>query len=551
MKKLLSLVLAVMLVFSAMPALADDMPADDLTKHRSMTAFLAVDDYRYFGTKDQSPVMQYLMEKYNFSIEFQHPVTNGETEAFNNMLGSGFYTDLMEITYSTQTPANLYEDDVIIDLAPYIETYMPNYYAYLNDPANIKVKQAMYDDQGHCFTITTEAGDGTPYVGWGGMVYRRDILETMTGGNVAFPSGNDEPITVADWEYMLELMKQYFTASGLPDTACLMLPWQGYFPTGELVAGFGCSGGWQVKDGVVSYGTTTPEFYNYLVKMHEWYEKGYIYQDFASRVNDLFFQPNPALVYGGSAGVFFGGNWQLAGKMSMPEYGLNMDVRAASAPVDEANGQTTAFPTLALYAASGVTSTSGAWCVSTSCSKENMIRFMTWADFLFTDEGAMMKKHGFTGELAAADPLYVELGLEKGTYWFDENGEFQVDPKTTDGSLEMTGLNGNRLPGRNINKYEYERTEQVWLDANAVWTRYGDAGDFPVSAVGTAKEEAELADYYATFNDYQNSMVVKFIMGTEELTPESYAAYVKQMNKFGVEESIKIKQAIYDRFMAR
>ena len=44
-------------------------------------------------------------------------------------------------------------------------------------------------------------------------------------------------------------------------------------------------------------------------------------------------------------------------------------------------------------------------------------------------------------------------------------------------------------------------------------------------------------------------MVVKFIMGTEELTPESYNAYVEQMNKFGVEDSIRIKQGIYERFM--
>lgn len=260
MKKLLSLVLAAMMLLTVMPALADDMPADDLSKHRSMTAFLAMDDYRYFATKDQSPVVQYLMDKFNFSIEFQQPPVGDETNSFNQMLGGGMYTDLMEISYSTQSPSILYADGVIIDLAPYLETYMPNYYAYLQDPANKKVKDAMFDADGHCFTITTEATDGTPYVGWGGMVYRRDILETMTGGNVAFPSGNNEPITVADWDYMLELMYNYVTMTGMPDTAALILPWQGYFPTGELVAGFGCSGGWQVIDGKVSYGPTTPEF---------------------------------------------------------------------------------------------------------------------------------------------------------------------------------------------------------------------------------------------------------------------------------------------------
>lgn len=141
----------------------------------------------------------------------------------------------------------------------------------------------------------------------GGLVYRRDILETMTGGNVAFPSGSEEPTTIADWEYMLELMKQYFTAAGLPDYACLILPATGYFSTGELISGFGIGGTDYLKeDGSVGYGIAEDNFYNYLVKMKEWYAKGYIYADFAGRSQDLFYLPNTALTYGGSAGIWFG-----------------------------------------------------------------------------------------------------------------------------------------------------------------------------------------------------------------------------------------------------
>ena len=550
MKKMLSLVLSLLLLLGILPAYAEAMPADDLTQHRSMTAFLQMDDYQYFGTKDESPVVRYLMDKFNFSIEFQQPPVGGESEGFNNMLGSGMYTDLMEITYSSQLPSVLYNDGVIIDLAPYLETYMPNYYAYLHDPTHNDVYKAMYDSEGHCFTITTEARDDTPNPNWGGMVYRRDILETMTGGNVAFPSGNDEPMTVADWDYMLELIKTYLDATGMNDTAPLILPYQGYFNTSELVIGFGCSGNWQVTDGQVAFGPTTHEFYNYLCKMREWYEKGYIYQDFASRVNDLFYQPNMALTYGGAAGVFFGGYWQLGDKMSMPEYGLNMEIRPASAPVDTEHGLETAFPSLTLLANSGVTSNTGAWCVSTSCSKENMIRFMTWADYLLTEEGGMMKTYGLTGEAAAADPLYQQLGLEKGTYWFDENGEYQHDPRTVTNEIDPIGLSGARLPGLNIKKYSYALTEQSWLDADKVWCRYGDSGDYPVNAHGTAEEESRLADYYNTYTDYMNSIIVKFIMGTEELNEETFAAYVEQMNRFGIDEATTLKQQIYDQYMS-
>ena len=305
-----------------------------------------------------------------------------------------------------------------------------------------------------------------------------------------------------------------------------------------------------MKDGQVAFGPTTHEFYNYLCKMREWYEKGYIYQDFASRVNDLFYQPNMALTYGGAAGVFFGGYWQLGDKMSMPEYGLNMEIRAASAPVDTEHGLETAFPSLTLLASSGVTSNTGAWCVSTSCSKENMIRFMTWADYLFSEEGGMLKTYGLTGEAAAADPLYQQLGLEKGTYWFDENGEYQHDPRTVTNEIDPIGLSGARLPGLNIKKYSYALTEQSWLDADKIWCRYGDSGDYPVNAHGTAEEESKLADYYNTYTDYMNSIIVKFIMGTQDLNEETFAAYVDQMNKFGISEATKLKQEIYDRYMS-
>ena len=148
--------------------------------------------------------------------------------------------------------------------------------------------------------------------------------------------------------------------------------------------------------------------------------------------------------------MFFGGYWQMEEKMSNPEYGLNMMVKALPSPLDTEHGETGDFGTMGMDG--GFSGTTGVWAVSTKCSMENMIRFMTWSDYLFTEEGSMIKKNGFTGELAAADSLYQELGLEKGMYWFDENGNYVQDERLLTGEIEGTGLNGNRLPGKNANK---------------------------------------------------------------------------------------------------
>ena len=86
------------------------------------------------------------------------------------------------------------------------------------------------------------------------------------------------------------------------------------------MAGFGIGGLQYVEDGTVKYGISQDAFYDYLTKMKEWYSQGYIYSDFASRTDDMFFLPNTALTYGGAAGVWYGITDNIGDSMSLPEY---------------------------------------------------------------------------------------------------------------------------------------------------------------------------------------------------------------------------------------
>ena len=51
--------------------------------------------------------------------------------------------------------------------------------------------------------------------------------------------------------------------------------------------------------------------------------------------------------------------------------------------------------------------------------------------------------------------------------------------------------------------------------------------------------------------DYANGMIAKFIMGKEELTPETFQAYLDQLEALGLSDYLAIRQAAYDRFTAR
>ena len=553
MKKLLACILALMMALTMVGA---SLAEDDLSEHVTVTLWLFPDDYTYYSNYSDNPVVQYLNEKFNMTMDFQIPPMGSEQDQFNLMIGTGEYTDFFEITYSQDNTAVLYEDGVIIDLAPYVEQYMPNFKAFLNDPANVDVYNALYDPDGHLFTLPSALRVPDEVVQWGGMVYRRDIVDTMTGGYVFFPSGNEEPTTVEDWEYMLELMKQYFEAAGFKDYAPLILPSNGMFTTGELLSGFGAAGDFYVVNGEVKYGPTTQEFYNYLVKMHEWYEKGYIYKDFASRTTDLFYLPNTALTYGGAAGMWFGLSSQLGGAMSMPEYGLIFDVRGLSAPLDTANGQDgSQSGTIALITERANSNSSG-WVCSTLCSEEKLIRFLTMADSMYTEEGGMLSEYGLDAAHGSAEnSLYVQLGIGDGSYSFDENGQFHwhplLDAKVTESPLQQIGINGLRLPGLQMVEYANASNNDETLAANVRWTLYGTGNNYPSSAFATADESNTLTMNQSTYTDYLNTMVPKFISGTEELTEESFARFVERMNNLGVAENTQIRQAIYDRHTSR
>ncbi len=553
LKKMLACILALLLVLTG--SVAAFAAADDLSNHVTVTMWLFPDDYTYYSSYNDNPVVQYLNEKFNMTMGFEMPPMGSEQNSFNMMMSTGEYTDVIEVTYSQDSTASLFQTGTIRDLAPYVDQYMPNFKAFLSDPANVDVYNALYDPEGHLFTIPAALRVPDEVVQWGGMVYRRDIVETMTGGYVFFPSGNEEPTTVEDWEYMLELMKQYFEAAGFRDYAPLILPYNGYFSTGELENGFGAAGDFYVVDGEVKYGPATKEFYNYLVKMHEWYEKGYIYKDFASRTTDVFYLPNTALTYGGAAGIWFGLSSQLAGQMSMPEYGLIMDVRGLSAPLDAANGQDGSQSGTMTLISDRANSNQSGWVVSSQCTDEKLIRFLTMADYLFTEEGGMLTEYGLDKDHGSADnSLYVQLGIADGAYSFDENNTFHwhplLDENVTETPLARVGVNGQRLPGLIMVKYANESNADYTLAANARWTMYGTGNNFPSSAYATADESNILTEKSTTYTDYLNEMVPKFITGSETLTEETFQNFVNTLMSRGVEDCLKIRQEIYNRHVA-
>ena len=499
----------------------------------------------YYSSYSDNPVVQYMNKKFNMTLSFEQPAAGTESDALNLMFGTGEYTDLIDAAHYTGSISQLYEDGIIVNIADYLD-YMPNLKKLLD--SDEVFRKNSYDDQGRLLKIPV-IKDSDPVM-WGGMVYRRDILDTMTNGKIQFPSGNVDPTTIEDWDYMLPLMKQYFENSEMADYAILILPATGYFEVGNLVNSFGTGGSYYVKDGTVKFGPVEDGFYNYLKKMNEWYKAGYIYKDFATRTNDPFYFPNNALTYGNSAGVWFGISGQFASALSMPDSGLNVDVEGMADPIDTATG-VTAAPN---YLYTPYNQQTGGAMVSSSC--ENIERLMTTMDFLYTEEASYMKGYGLDKEHGSAEnEIYKKLDMEDGAFTLAEDGTFALNKNLAAMGGPVTdqgALSGVRLPGLASEKYNLQFASKEQIAAEKKWLMYQDSSmTLPYSLSRTSEEDATYTTNQANIRDYMNTTIVKFILGTEELNDQSWADFKVQIETFGLQDNLTIQQAAYERYLAR
>lgn len=406
----------------------------DLSENLTISAWVHTDDNEdgYLTDTNENPALAFVSEKFNVSFEWQIPPTGSESEQMNLMIGSGDYTDVFDSTFSQQTCQELYENGVIQDLTSYVEQYMPNYMAYIE--SNEIAKKSAYTDDDKIVYIPTVSNE--PQLNWGGLMYNRQILEDLTEGNVAFPSGEDEPTTVEDWEYMLDLMKQHYEGSGLTDYAALILPANGMLNTNE------------------------------------------------------------------SVGTFTGG-----------------------------------------------------WVVSSACDEEKLIRWLQVCDYLFSEEGSMIKSYGLTKEQAGENEVYKTLGMEDGAYWFDENEEFVYnpvsDPFSADMQVKENQLRIQRLPGISNFTYYNEKSNEESQKANEVWLSNGYSSCLPAGVTLTVEESATNSPLQTAWTDYVNAMVPKFIMGTEELSEESFERFRNQVKSLGMDTTIELYQTAYERYQSK
>ncbi len=479
-------------------------------------------------------------------VDFISPPAGSENDHFNTLMATNELPDVFSLARCSETAAQLYEENLILDLSDYIQSYMPNYTAWLD--ANPSYASQMTFGGKHL--VLFEISDG-PHEAWDGYVYRRDWIaqygknpktgEPFTGGwtdeahttwedDVVFPSGGSDPIYISDWEWMFEIFDEAMADLGITDGYAFQNYYAGFMQTGDLVSGFGggCSS-YYLEDGKATYGAKSDNFRAFLQCMNHWYEEGWMNQNFEENSADrMFTSVDTPTVFAGKVGLWLGYTHQIGNELDNGgEFTSGICVYGARQPINDIYGgpeQQNKEPNM-FYQNSVI---SPGMCINASIDKEKLPVLMTAMDYLYSREGSLLRNFGFSDELMheLQDPFYLEYNLPDGTYSITkEDGEEIIhvnrDRDAVDGLgvaadlIRVTGLTANRNVDQGYNPVQAHGYSEVM--AYQATAMIGSQ----VTAQLSSEQSTEASTITANLNTYLYQAVPDFITGRKDIDDDA------------------------------
>lgn len=437
-----------------------------------------------------------------------------ETAADDFMLrcASGDLTDMVQNGASQYTGggAKAIEDEVLLDLLPLIEEHTAHYYEIMNSDPNIY--KNVVNDEGQ---VPALIGMYTDYYYTDqGFWIRQDILDK---------TGLSAPTTVAELDEVLAAFKSL----GLTDGLVVLS--QGN--CNLLQVAYGASD--YMADGQVQPAALTDNYKDYLKKMREYYEAGYINVDFVT-YTESDTKPPEDVIYNDMGGIFNEDVASISGYLNnAPTQGFDLQP-LAQIRLNEGDKLNTGY--IGVKAADKY-----ALSISTQCS--DPVLAIQYMDYLFSDEGYVLANYGIEGE----------------TYTV-ENGEYQFtdlilnNPQGFDWQLCQSLYINPGFPcltDLGVQELTYTDAQKAavptWVDGfdsneqtmpNQNWLSY------------TTEESQRKADLQTDIETYQEEMRLKFITGQLDIDAE-WDNYCSTLESMGIHEMEEITQAAVTRYLEK
>ena len=556
---------------------------------------------------------------------FQVPISGSETDNFNTMMSTGEYTDIIDLAMSTDTAATMVDEGTLLDITDYVEKYMPHYIEYLDKNPEQKALLTHEDENGDTRYYEIGAIKEENDVPWGGYMYRRDWLveyaqptayvwdwdsdyvkenghpavtpleDAQASGNmegwkanevteftssegedpkndytdnVIFPSGTSDPLTISDWEWMLDAFKKAIDDkgfSGNTDAYCTTVYYPGFFGMGDLVSSFGGGTGVWSKDADqnVYFSGTSDNFKTYLECLNTWYNNGWMDTRFETRASDMFFSINQTGTAQGQVGLFYGTAASLGDAIRVTcadsEDQQKAYVMPCAVPINDKYGtdeQKYKEPD-AFYQGSRIAGRIGITEALEDKSEDTIAALFTFLDWMYTREGALTRSVGLSQEqidsVDLENNLYEEYGIEGGAYDVSENEDgktvytFHYDTSGDLGNaLKFTRMVvGAELTGAGADiDYVFDKGEsKVHQLATEQWTKYtSTASLYDYNNQFTTEQNDIYSDINQSVNDYMNQNTPNLIKNGLD----GWDAYVEGINALHPEELTEVYQEVMD-----
>ena len=453
-----------------------------------------------------------LAEATGVRLEITAVSTETASDDFMLRCASGDLTDMVQnaATQYTGGGAKAIEDDVIMDLLPLIDEYTVNYYNIIYSDPNIY--KNLVNDEGQ---VPSLIGMYTDYYYTDqGFWIRQDILD-KTGLSI--------PKTVPELDAVLDAFKNL----GLTDSLVVLSEGK----CDLLEVAYGASD--RLVDGKIQPGALTDNYRDYLKKLHEYYQKGYISVDFVT-YNESDTKPPQDVVFNDMAGIFKEDVAAIAGYLNStntPGFDLQP---MGQIRLNEGDRLDTGF--IGVKAADKYSLS-----ISTQCSDPKLaIQYM---DYLFSEEGHMLANYGIEGEtytMENGQPQFTDLILNnpQGFDW-QLCQSLYINP----GFPCLTDLSVQEMTYTDAQK----TAVPTWVEAydssdetmpNERWLSY------------TTEESQHKADLQNDIETYQTEMRLKFITGQLDIDAE-WDNYCAALEGMGIHTMEQINQAAVDRYLEK
>lgn len=460
---------------------------------------------------------QYMEEATNIHFELNAISFLQVSDTFNIMIASQEYGDFIKgfENYYKNGADDAVEQDIVIDLMPYIDNELSAYKDALNQDKDLWMYTL--SPEGKIVSANYLMPGGEPATA--GLMYNADWLEGL-GLNV--PQTYDEV-----YEFLTKARDEYGSKG-------VMLNDVGVDTEFALSGGYGALGYTSSNytthpfiqvDNVVEYSPVTDGYRSYLEMLAKWYKEGLIYPDYASV---SFMDQMDVVGQGGIA--LWSSSYDAAGTVENNTEGA-VRMRGMTQPTVNAEDK--------VHISKGVTKMIYGAAITTQC--HDLETALKWVNFCYTDKGQMITGYGKEGEtynMVDGKPEFTDLVIHNPDYVLI----VAVNVYTTYGTPAI--VDGARYSA-GWSDLDREVIE-CFTDPDRDWAYF-----IPATYVSMSTDVA--SSFSAIMSDiatYVMQYAAQAING-DIVIEDTWDEYVAKIEGLGLPEAIGYEQQAWDDYLAK